>query len=117
MPPALTKLMCRNPVAVGKPKSRACENCDGFDYERILQVWSAAIPALSSKSYVESQVPLIIKRRCKGWIEADSDAIRQLLQQISASLAEGLGREFDAGFLPSNQRVCHAGSTMLMEST
>lgn len=68
------------------------------------------------KSYVESQVPLIIKRRCKGWIEAHSDAIRQLLQQISASLAEGLGREAP-GFLPSNQRVCHAGSTMLMEST
>jgi GTPase SAR1 family protein len=57
------------------------------------------------KSYVETQIPLYIKRRCKGWIEGHSDAMQQLLQRISTSLSEGLGAEFGSRIQPLKPKV------------
>jgi len=57
------------------------------------------------KSFVETQVPLLIKRRCKGWIEGHGDAIQQLLQRIASSLAEGLDNEFGTRIPPLQPKV------------
>jgi len=46
------------------------------------------------KGFVEMQIPLMIKRRCKMWVDAHGDALRSLLMRLSAELTAALTREF-----------------------
>jgi DNA-directed RNA polymerase subunit F len=52
------------------------------------------------KGFVETQIPLLIKKRCKNWIESHSDAMRQLLKRLSDSLTEALNNEFATRISP-----------------
>ncbi|HYD16456.1 MAG TPA: dynamin family protein [Candidatus Nanoarchaeia archaeon] len=46
------------------------------------------------KHLVERQIPGLIKRRCKNWIDSHGQPISSLLQQFTANLTEGLANEF-----------------------
>ncbi len=46
------------------------------------------------KGFVETQIPMMIKKRCKMWVDAHGDALRSLLMRLSAELTGALAREF-----------------------
>jgi predicted GTPase len=46
------------------------------------------------KTFVEVQIPIQVKKRCKAWVEGHGDALRMLIMRLSSELTEGLSREF-----------------------
>lgn len=46
------------------------------------------------KGFVEVQIPIQVRKRCKGWVEGHGDALRSLVMRFSSELTDGLSQEF-----------------------
>jgi len=64
------------------------------DTREDIQDQIAAYSGPDFKSFVESQIPIIIKKRCKLWVDGHGDALRSLLMRLSEELTAALSREF-----------------------
>jgi GTPase Era involved in 16S rRNA processing len=47
------------------------------------------------KKFIEIDVPIVVKKRCKGWVEGHGDALRSLVMRLSSELTGALSREFE----------------------
>jgi GTPase Era involved in 16S rRNA processing len=48
------------------------------------------------KGFVEVQIPIQVRKQCKGWVEGHGDALRSLVMRFSSELTDGLSQEFQA---------------------
>lgn len=46
------------------------------------------------KKFIEVDVPILVKKRCKAWVEGHGDALRALVMRLSSELTGALSREF-----------------------
>jgi GTPase Era involved in 16S rRNA processing len=54
----------------------------------------AAYSGADFKGFVETQIPLMIKKRCTMWVDGHGDALRYLLIRLSTELTAALAKEF-----------------------
>ena len=47
------------------------------------------------KSFIEVQLPIQVKKRCKVWVDGHADGLRWLIMRLSSELTQSLNREFD----------------------
>jgi GTPase SAR1 family protein len=47
------------------------------------------------KKFIEIDIPILVKKRCKGWVEGHGDALRALVMRLSSELTGALNREFE----------------------
>jgi GTPase Era involved in 16S rRNA processing len=47
------------------------------------------------KKFIEIDIPILVKKRCKGWVEGHGDALRALVMRLSSELTGALSREFE----------------------
>jgi GTPase Era involved in 16S rRNA processing len=69
----------------------------------------AAYSGLDFKGFVETHIPLMIKKQCKMWVDGHGDALRTLLMNLSAELTGAFGREFNTSLPMLEPRFVSAG--------
>jgi GTPase Era involved in 16S rRNA processing len=65
-----------------------------YDTREDIQDQIAAYSGPDFKSFVENQIPIMIKKRCKLWVDGHGDALRSLIMRLSEELTSALSREF-----------------------